>query len=209
MPGFLRRFKTVRLNSGNHIAELRVTPDYLAVGSDDDFFRIPMTPTTARRLADAWNCTLPTPRVVDAIYAQADLKLSPQPLTERREAVETFYEHHQLIERQRADAKAANGSLVAGIKKDVVISRRLLDKPGHVAIYGWHKLDGSPIQPLTTVHVEKYVDYSHGIRLVSQDVLLDGKSAKLDVILRDPQSCELLTDEGPTDVRGAYLRPQN
>jgi len=45
-----------------------------------------------------------------------------------------------------------------------------------VAIYGWHKLDGKPIQPLYTGHVDWYVDYSHGIRLVSRTIYIDNKN---------------------------------
>lgn len=32
-------------------------------------------------------------------------------------------------------------------------------KTNRVTIYGWHKLDGKPIQPLFTGHVDWYVDY--------------------------------------------------
>ena len=48
--------------------------------------------------------------------------------------------------------------------------------PGKIAIYGWHRLNGAPIQPLSTVHGACYADYSHGIRLVSETVLVDGKT---------------------------------
>ncbi len=48
-----------------------------------------------------------------------------------------------------------------------------------MAIYGWHKPDGTPIQPLTTVHVDWYVDYSHGVRLAKRTVKVDGQSADL------------------------------
>ena len=48
-----------------------MTPDYLAVGSDDDFFRMPMTPVLGQQLADLTGCSLPTRKMVAAIYAQA------------------------------------------------------------------------------------------------------------------------------------------
>ncbi len=44
--------------------------------------------------------------------------------------------------------KNAAGKLIAGHKKDVVITNRLLTMPKRVAIYGWHRPNGSPIQPL-------------------------------------------------------------
>ena len=124
---------------------------------------------------------LPTRRIVDEIYRQAEVKLDPQPLTEQREAVATFVQHNGIIEQQRKGH--VRGDLIAGIKKDVVLTPRLDQHAGHVAIYGWHKLDGQPIQPLTTVHIATYVDYSHGIRLISRDVVVDGKTMSIDDVL--------------------------
>ena len=59
------------------------------------------------------------------------------------------------------------GELRAGHKKDVVITNLLSERPKRVAIYGWHFPSSEPIQPLTTVHVDWYVDYSHGILRLS------------------------------------------
>ncbi len=205
LPDFLRHFKSIHLESNGHTAELQVSPDYFSIGSDTDFFRVPMTPRTARRLAALFNCSLPTRKIVDAIYQQADLKLEPHPLTQNRESVESFLQHHQFIESQRASHPL--GLVVAGIKKDIVLTPRLLEKPGHVAIYGWHKLDATPIQPLTTVHIERYVDYSHGVRLVSRNLLVDGRPAILETVLSDPTLCTLLSDEGPFNTTQMYPDP--
>ena len=46
-------------------------------------------------------------------------------------------------------------------------------KQHRVAIYGWHTLDGKPIQPVYAGHVNWYVDYSHGIRLIAKKVKID------------------------------------
>ncbi len=201
LPPFLRGFIPIRTKgtdaSGKeHSLVYQVMPDYLAVGSDQDFVRVPLTPMTAQPIADLFRCSLPTRKMVDEIYRLAQVKLEPRPLTEAREAVETFVQHNAIIESQRALSKL--GALTAGTKKDVVITNLLYSgKPNRVAIYGWHKLDGSPIQPLTTVHVNWYVDYSHGIRLVKRAVLLDGQPRDLLDILKDPVLSPLLSDEGP------------
>ncbi|MCW3100713.1 MAG: hypothetical protein JWL77_6331 [Chthonomonadaceae bacterium] len=198
LPAFLRTFKSIKMEAKDsagvaHTAVFEVMPDYLAVGSDSDFARTPLTPMTALQIADRFGCVLPTRKMVDAIYAQAEVKLEPHPMTESREAIKTFLEHNAIIETQRSGKPL--GLLVAGIKKDVVQSVRLLEKPHRVAIYGWHKLDGSPIQPLTIVHRDTYVDYSHGIRLVKQTLLVDGKSTTVAAVLADPNLKTLLTDE--------------
>ena len=172
-----------------------VTPDYLAVGNDHDFFRLPMTPQTAQAIADAADASLTTAKLSDEIYRQAELKLDPRPLTKDREAAATFYEHHQIIEEQRRGTEP--GLLVAGIKKDVVLSNRLAEKPHRVAIYGWHHPDGKPIQPLYVGHVDSYVDYSHGIRLMSQRMIVDGRSMQVADVLKDSELSGLLSNEGP------------
>lgn len=200
IPEFLRRFRYVTVTAKDpsgreRTATVEVMPDYLAVGSDADFVRVAMSPLTAQRIADCFGCSLPTRKIADDIYRQAAVKLEPIPLTEAREAVETFIKHNDLIERQRAGKEL--GLLVAGVKKDVVVSNRLGEKPNRVALFGWHKMDGSPIQPLTIVHVNWYVDYSHGVRLVRRTVSLDGKPRDIRHVLHDAALCGLLSDEGP------------
>ncbi|WP_428939749.1 hypothetical protein [Fontivita pretiosa] len=210
VPNFLRSFVTIRAQAvaadgKEHRIEFKVMPDYLSVGSDDDFARVPLTPSAAQRIADALDCSLPTRKMVDAIYAAAEVKLDPRPMTDRRQAIETFIQHNAIIEGQRAGKRA--GALVAGIKKDLVISNRLNDKPDRVAIYGWHRLDGTPIQPLSTVHDSRYVDYSHGVRLVKRQVLVDEKPMMIEQVLRDPNLCALLSDEGVIDQPRYPSRP--
>jgi hypothetical protein len=200
VPEFLRLTKkiTVKANgkSGKpHTVQFEVLLDYLAVGSDGDYVRLPMTPQSAQWIADAWGYSLPTKKMVDLIHNEATIKLAPRPMTEAREALATFVQHHDIIEGQRQGKML--GELVSGIKKDVVVSNRLGEKENRVAIYGWHQLDGKPIQPLTIVHVNWYVDYSHGIRLVRDTVLLNGKPVSLRNLLYAEETQGILGDEGP------------
>jgi hypothetical protein len=206
VPDFLRTCRKVTVNATDaagkgHTATFEVMPDYLAVGSDADFVRVPMTPMTAARIADAFGCALPTRKVVDEVYRAATVKLDPKPLTEDREAAATFLRHNALIEEQRAGRKL--GELVAGIKKDVVVTNRLSEKPNRVAIYGWHTADGKPIQPLSVVHRDTYVDYSHGVRLMRRMVVVDGRPRDVRHVLYAAELRGLLSDEGPI-TRPAY-----
>ena len=204
LPGFLRKLKPVKLqlrnSSGRLIrATIFVTPDYLAIGSQADFIRIPMDLHTASTVATQFGFILPTRRMVDAIYNQSEDHFTPQPLPPGPQMRSTGYyqRHNQMIQRQRLSHGIALGELVSGHKKDVVITNRLIHKPGRIAIYGWHRPDGKPIQPLSTVHGAGYADYSHGIRLVSEKVLVDGKLCSVYDILKDPELAFLLSDEGP------------
>jgi hypothetical protein len=207
VPAFLRRLRPVTLEGEAKGRTVRVTicvtPDYLALGSDSDFLRIPMALPTALAVARRFGFVLPTPKMVDAIYEQADVHLRPQPLPAGPQMRSTAYywRHENRIRAQRRALGAPLGLLIAGDKKDLVLSNRLLEKPDRVAIYGWHRGDGDPIQPLSIRHGVRYADYSHGVRLVSTTAYVDGKPRSLTDLLEDPQLADLLSDEGP--VSGA------
>jgi hypothetical protein len=199
IPDFLRHLVpiTVKATDGEgheHTAVYQVMPDYLAIGSDRDFVRIPMNPHTAQRFCDAFGFALPTAKMVDDIWRQAISKIVPEPLTQSREYPPTFLAHNRMIEDQIAGQYL--GELRAGDKKDVVITNRLNEAPKRIAIYGWHFPSGEPIQPLTTVHVDWYVDYSHGIRPVKRTIKVDGADMPYEVVLRDPKLHVLLSNEG-------------
>jgi len=174
-----------------------VTPDYLAVGSNDDFVRVPMGLDPAAALARSFGFTLPTQKIVDAIYEQSSLRLTPQPMAPgpRMRSTDYFLRHQLAIERQRGDR--APGELVSGHKKDLVLTNRLLTRRGKVAIYGWHQRDGLPIQPVSTVHGRRYSDYSHGVRLVAATMRLDSELRSVVDVLHDPDLAPVLSDEGP------------
>ncbi len=183
-----------------------VTPEYFATGSNEDYFLTPMTPILAQRLADALQCTLPTRKMVNDIYAAAALKLAPVPIPPSTEmtTVPVFAQHDSLVWAQRSPQLGPFplGTLVGGTKKDVVISNKIRNDlkagvPRPVVIYGWHQLNGVPIQPLYNGHSETYVDYSHGIRLVQNAAELDGSPTTVSAILKDADLSALLSDEGP------------
>ncbi|MBA4107512.1 MAG: hypothetical protein C0485_17380 [Pirellula sp.] len=204
VPDFLRTFKQVPIAAGEVRGTIEVAPDYLAIGSDEDFVRIPMTPHTAQRLADLFGCVLPTRKIVDAIDAVAEVRLAPQPLTEDRESVAAFLLSNDKIEEQRKGRPL--GSLTTGGKKDIVVSNKIHERPNRLVIYGWRQLNGQPIQPLTNVHVDWYVDYSHGVRLVRDEIVVDGQPRKIVDLLRDKDGAAIVSDEGPIDPPRYPLR---
>jgi hypothetical protein len=196
VPSFLKRFIAVHTSiispSGKKIkATYWVLPDYLSIGNNEDFARIPLTPTTAQAIADSLHCFLPTKKIVDDIYKAAQIKLEPVPMYAFRDSAVTMYQHNLIIEGQRKLKKG----LIAGIKKDVIITSRLIGTSHKVAIYGWHKTAGVPIQQVYTGHADWYVDYSHGIRLVYQTILVNKKPINFRDVLNDPILKKLLCDE--------------
>lgn len=202
IPPFIKNFVPVHVQfkdaaSGRIFkAVYYVAPDYLAVGSAGDWARINITPMAAQKIADSFHCFLPTRKMVDDIYKAAKVKLEPVPLYALRDSTPTMYHHHLIIEGQRKGRKG----LIAGIKKDVVISGKLLkDKPDRVAIYGWHQLDGKPIQPLYTGHINWWVDYSQGIRFVYNKIKVNGHWMDYTDVLKDEVLKKLLCDEEDCD----------
>lgn len=211
LPQFLRHPQPVSLTDAHHAQPLELTlcvlPDYLAVGSDRDFLFVPLGLDAALAVAQHFGFELPTPRIVDAIYAAAPVKLTPQPLvaSDRMRSTEYVVRHNELIDEQRASLSLPFGELTAGEKKDLVLTSRLWTDPGRVAIYGWHRALGAPIQPLSTVHGARYADYSHGVRLVSDTAYVNGVARPLREMLAEPRLAALLTNEGPLTQLGEHL----
>ncbi|WP_421703495.1 hypothetical protein [Aliiroseovarius sp.] len=207
IPDHLRQLVPVgfdgALSNGQPVVVvLCVTPDYLAVGSDNDHVRVPLGLPAAARIADELGFFLPTTRIVDAIYEQAEVQLSPSPMEPTSAMVTTDYmrRHDATVTRQRARVTRFLDTLTAGQKKDLVLTTRLYSKPGQVAIYGWHRPNGRPIQPLSTVHGAQYADYSHGIRLVARIAYVNGRKVPLDELMRHPELASLVSSEGPVDA---------
>ncbi len=209
-PEFLERFVPINVSytdSATHNvfhATYYVSPDYLSVGTSADWARINITPYAAQLIADTLHCFLPTRKIVDDIYRAAVVKLEPVPMYAFRDSTPTMWQHHLIIEGQRRGRKG----LIAGIKKDIVISPKINQdpRPQRVAIYGWHKLDGAAIQPLYTGHIYWWVDYSQGIRLVYRKIKVDGKWMDYTELLNDPVLSKLICDEKRCDFLRYPLR---
>ncbi len=203
VPESSRQMRDVQVTSRDaggqtHNGTLHVMPDYISVGSNEDSIRVPMSPITAQHIADATGTNLPTRKIVNDVYAQADIRLRPQPLPAGPQMMSSDYyaRHDAMVDQQRGTANP--GVLVAGQKKDVVVTNRL-DEPGRggrVAIYGWHQENGRPIQGLSTVHENTYADYSHGTRLIGATMTVDGRDVPVSQVMRDPNLAGLVSDEG-------------
>lgn len=137
-----------------------VSHDYYMIGE----IRTPVDMPTARQIAEAKKMLLPNPDIVDAIWQQADIRLTPIFLTPGAQMTSReYYKHNSLINEQLSDYDIKN-KLIAGHKKDIVYTDQ---NSSQVAIYGWHRSNGQPVQPYSTIHGKYYYDYSHGLRLVS------------------------------------------
>ena len=213
LPAFYRNLVSIRdtvtVGVNIHTIQYFVLPDFLAIGSDSNYFYCPMRPALAQKIADLFKCSLPTRKISDRIYEMAQVKLDPLPIPPSKlmTRVPVFIRHSQLVAEQRKKflPEYPAGSLVAGNKKDIVISNKIYtpDHRSHVVIYGWHQPGGKAIQPMYNGHDADWADYSHGVRLIQNRVWVDGKKRRIRKILRSPGLHVLLSDEGPIE-RPAY-----
>lgn len=125
----------------------------------------------AEDLAKSLGCVLPTPGLVDAIWQQADLKLDGRLLAEQSDGTMATMASAAMFARHTAKLQmmiagrslGTDFHLLGGAFKDVVH-----DASGKLGIYGWHDLNGKPMQPFFGGHARGWIDYSQGLRLVRE-----------------------------------------
>lgn len=201
VPDSLRYFKKIRYERLGHTIEFWTLPDYLAIGTNDDFVRIPMGIVSSRQVAKALGCILPTTFLVDRIndVAEGALDIFPfRPKGSRNQLPIVFQDHNNALKALYKAKGYHFGQFISGLKKDLVLTwnqDRIPAYAKNIAIYGWHHPDGHPQQPLFLRHAGYYSDYSHGTRLIWNEILIDGKPYELEKVMRDPQLFRLVSDE--------------
>lgn len=216
VPDHLRTLQPVRLSmrdrEGREVTgTIWALSDYLAIGNNSDFVRVPMNLETASRLAIHLGMGLPTSKIVDDIYKTAQVKLTPDPMPPSAQMTSLNYAvmHDDRIRKRLAltlqEQLLGPHQLLAGHKKDVVLTPRLDNRADRIAIFGWHRTNGRPIQPLNTSHDRRYADYSHGVRLVSATIYADGRYLRLEDALQDRMVSPLLSYEGRFSTYASIL----
>jgi hypothetical protein len=89
-----------------------------------------------------------------------------------------------------------------------VLSNRLRQVPGRGRHLWLAPRPGDPIQPLSTVHGAQYVDYSHGVRLVSTTVVVDSRPRSIYDALQDSRIAPVLSREGVTRNPWSLMHPR-
>lgn len=210
VPSALKKFRKIVYKADGHKVEMWVLPDYLAVGNDQDFVRMPMGPLAAQRVADSLYCSLPTTFLSDRIdeVSEGRIEIFPfRPVGDRNMKPLCFEDSNNAINALMRSKGLKFGQFVSGLKKDVVLTTRLENEPDyyrHVAIYGWFHPDGHPQQPLFIRHGNFYSDYSHGIRLIYRTIKIDGKEYDLRAVLEDPFLFRLVSKEDVPFKRASY-----
>lgn len=201
IPDFMRNFIPINITNGKNSIIYLVMNDYLSIGSDDDYVRMPMNPLTAQKIADKYDCTLPTRKMVLDIWKNSTIQLEPLPWGPPYDS--SMMDTNRIkIQNQKIQKQLSNKNiteLISGHKKDVVISNTIApNNPNKkVVIFGWIKKNGKPIQDLNYwSHEDTYEDYSHGIRLIANDVVVNNSLMRIQDVFKDATLSALLSDEG-------------
>jgi len=167
-PDFLLKWQTVDIDAGGGLkGRVWVMPDYLSIGTDQDWVYIPMSAPTAQRVADALKCILPTAKLCHDIYTASHLKLprldrdyylEGNKRPQRKTAVKNcsqvstcaYEEHSTAIQTQLKALGGTPGTFVAGHKKDVIIAPNY--PKNRVAFQGFYNKSGIPAEPCQEKH---------------------------------------------------------
>lgn len=223
LPSFCRpeNMKTLAIEGkdGTRV-EFKAALDYLAIGSDQDYVRIPITPVLAQTLSEKYGWGMPTRPMAHAIHDLADIKLTGVGLVNDEED-QLHMQGNAFIQRHNREINKQLGAeglqrlksgkaLVAGHKKDVIISRYVIDHPNGAMDYSGLYIDGkNPIQD-NPAHEWSYRDYSHGFRPIAGNVVIaypDGRTEtrKYYDAIKDEKIAKILNGaEGSFDAYQAY-----
>lgn len=213
-PQFLSTFIPVNVNAGSNTGTFFVTADVLAIGRDSDYLRIPMKPRTAQEIATHFNMLLPTQKMVVAMVRSGNFvherlighDVYPQE-NGTRDHNFLYIRSNQEIQEQRNSHFVASRGYIGG-KKDIVIKPGLstpvptspdsacvlpsIRKTLRISIYGALNGSGGTVQDPTNIHSITYVDYSHGVHLVANEMVVNGQPRPVSEVLASPELAPLL-----------------
>jgi hypothetical protein len=227
IPSWLQQWVTVRvsLNDASPDVTVRVLPDYLCVGTDDNYRHLPLDQQSAQRVADAFTAILPTAKICHAVWRRTPWERAIDAITLptiRKKAGRNFdqnstaaYDAHSLAIQDEMKRKGITpGQLVAGHKKDVVLAAVAKQMPDMITFHGFY-FGKYPAEPCyeagntpgpscnrempTPAHPEgrgHFSDYSQGVRLVHPQMKIDGTMHLVSDVLKDTKLSKLIA-EGP------------
>lgn len=184
IPDFLRFFLPVRvkktLADGNkpigYEAVYYVSPDWLSIGSDFEWCRVPLSAVAGQRVLNRFGCRHPTPLMARQIYESTRAPTGPVdpfvPFISREsfkaveggvQSTEMFLALHQDIEFRRRDSTL--GHLITGPMRDVTIGKVVSDKK-QLLLWGGVLASGKAAENKGAHDLDRFTDHAMGLRLV-------------------------------------------
>lgn len=198
----------VEVQASGRTATIFVMRDALMVGEPGDYVRLSMNADTAQRIAWHFNAFLPTTKVCDAVWDTATVKIAPQTQHPPEYSYTDMDDPARMIPYHEAVdsailVKGPLGSLIGNVGKHWVLTNKNIGSD-RVRNYGWYlKTGGSAtasgkrvIQPLSSAHNSRHADYSQVLRLVKNEVEVDGKLMTFADVALAPELCDLVSSEG-------------
>jgi hypothetical protein len=182
---------TITSNYKGRRARIQVSTDALTILG----VRVDVTADGAQRIADKLGTVLPTPRILQLIWEQAEVRIEPCNSTPDAKMASTarMIEHSECVDKRIAGRKG----MVANEGKHWVLSNRIAGKENLAANYGWFIKGRRPVQTVGTRHDTAHTDYSQIVRLVKPTMKVDGRDVDLRHVGRSPELWGLVSDEGP------------
>lgn len=192
--------------------KLNVMDDALKV----DGVRVNVSATSAQRLADIFDASLPTAMVADMMYVSATRSVNPCPMP-ISSTVASMIKHSQNVDNL---LKGKTEGLASTVGKHWVLDRKIEGTPDKACNYGWHfrgpsfqGITGFPvasssvtgqsvkvIQPNATAHDRLHSDYSQICQLVSQQCWVGGVEMRFENLLKDDKLARLISHQGPLKI---------
>ena len=192
VPTYLRKLLPVDITFGKNKLTYFVTPDYLSIGHDNDFVRMPLSAISAQKIAYYFRCCLPTRKMVIDIWRSSVIRLEPIEIFGAPDT-QLIKQHNDLITGQMLGAFG----LMSGAKRDVVVSTGLQKSPSSGYLYGFMNPNGTPRQPLNGKRSSGSCDYSMGVRLVSRTAVWNDEPIDLFDMMINTPVVHMVSDEGP------------
>lgn len=218
LPDFLRTFVAVLARDGQYELVYYAMPDFISVGNETYFVRLPLTARGAQKVLERYNkkgCRLlqPTAKMTAQIFAQdGTQRLVYHGLGDDSISTEYMHRHNALIEAHRIRNGHVLGELTSGHRKEIVVSEGIpRDSKGTVwwgGVYSWSTPDkptvaeNNALAHTKSSDAQDHDEYAQAQRLVHRDAWLRDTSAPkspwtkvdLESILKDGSKFKILTD---------------
>lgn len=219
-PSFLRKFVPIKIVKDGKSITIKVSSDFMCIGTDSDWIIWSFSAPQSQRIADAFGCVIPTVELSEEIYKHAKIKLTAKTpsmvntvidgkqytpasfvASKHMMSPQGMQAHNDMIRQQLSEYKNYRpGVLVAGHKKDVVIDDSV--SQNRLGMHGLYDDSGKAIQQGSlTKHYGGHIEYGMALRLIDKKALMDGKIVDLLKVIKTGAAKELV---GATNVSYAY-----
>jgi hypothetical protein len=214
-PMWLRQWVEIPVAADGLSGAFYVMPDFLCLGTDDDYVYTPLGAINAERALRRFKAVLPTQRMVSLVYAMSKKQVAQPwgpPYDNSMKLTERWAVQTRKAAKGIKASGAHNGDLVEGHFKNVIVSPRTVTSHGtDLSFFGWYDGRGRPIQGDSGAHGSSYCDYSHGVRAVLSNVVVGDRMTSLPEALADEHAYKLFSEvrlevSSYAQARDAYAR---